>query len=698
MALRRYHNDPHIAFPTPGRATDIFYPNTYREYRAYPYDPYDPYERRLSRRRDRKEREPEHDGPVEKKINELREDLDGYSGDLGWSLEFATAWCYRHLLGNRTEVVDMIDNARQLVDEITIRVPEMLFDGLDKALFGGKLEKMVRLRWKLFASSTPGVTAAPGIHGRRICIQLNKAPFENGDGDIDDLLDAMIHQMIHAFFLVCCGAQPKGANQDGRLSDGLHFGVLLYTIMDISRRCLKGPLLLIFYSKDRRTAERERQLVFAPNNRARRDPRLAFVTLDTRGTAMGLPPADGESHCTHENGSTTRPQIKNWQVQNYSVAIDLAMDEKGDDIYDLKPNRELLPSKRCCGPASATYVELVWSGKRIMIPKEKAMKFPSLKKAIEKDSKKELKVPDCSPELLNFLWDFIARGDYHDPDPLPLEDRKTVDYASLQGPPVIDAHDSYTRAEEAEGREQEGQSMLTHIRIFKLGEALKFEELQQYALLRLYTMRVTHENPLPALTELYNEAGDDKSKPIHSELHKWAREFLIRSASRTDRHHHHQQYNPSHHYYNNNTGTGDSNLCTLLRHYKDAFTTLAKKSEAFKDDCNHVQNELFARHHSPNIPNFYSDHQQHQTWDPYAWAAAAPHYYHLPAPPLTSSLLDDSSMLHRRRSWDALGLRDDVARLLMSVETLDPRYWVPYIGRDGRRKARNVLTMEKVYI
>ena len=54
---------------------------------------------------------------------------------------------------------------------------------------------------------------------------------------------------------------------------------------------------------------------------------------------------------------------------------------------------------------------------------------------------------------------------------------------------------------------------------------MEFEELQYYALKRLYDMTTTSDDPIEALREIYNEHSRDSGEPIHSELHKWSRKF-----------------------------------------------------------------------------------------------------------------------------------------------------------------------------
>ena len=496
-----------------------------------------------------------------------------HAGDLGWTLEYATAWCYKHLIGNQTGVADAIDRVRELesVEQIT---PFIMFDFLDKALFRNKLRGMVYLRWKTMMSCSPGTTSAPGVVSGipRVCIELNLTPFEDDDSDVDDLLDVLIHQMIHAFFLVACGAQPKSAKQDGRLLDGLHFGVIMSTIRDITRRCREGGLDVIFYAANR------------AGNTLRRNDCRQYISVDPRGSASGSAPADGQTHCNHDNRQVRPAQIKNWQVENYSVSIDLGMDGKGDVIWDLDKSSVLVSTDRLKGPPSSSYVELIWDDKRVMVPREKALKHKSLKKPLEKDEKMELKVPECSESVFVQIYNFFTCGSTQKD-----VDQVFVDAASraprTKGPPVL-IPSSHTSIDSPVG-------MINHLQIFKVAESMKFEELQEHVMKRLWEMPATTDDPIKALKLLYNDK--DNSGPVHAELHKWARHFLAKregSNGNTGYEYGWQGYQRNFAMAgygfpmgSGNLAVGTSNYEKLGSYHLSAFRELYHRNLALKDDC-----------------------------------------------------------------------------------------------------------------
>ncbi|TKA29128.1 hypothetical protein B0A50_03638 [Salinomyces thailandicus] len=584
MPRRAYLNDL-TTFPILNRNRDIYYPGVYEPHRAYAYD--------ACRRR-------YYDTlpPGERKLAVLRDKSLDHAGDLGWTLEYATAWCYRHLNGNQTGITDAVNHLRE-IDDVDEDTPFIAFDILDRALFNHKLEGMVYLRWKSLPSCSPGITSAPGVVKGipRVCIELNRLPFEAGEAHMDDLLDALIHQMIHAFFLIACGAQTKTAKPDDRLMDGLHFGVILFTIRDITRRCYDGALDLIFYAANR-----------TGDNNLSRQARNHFISLNPRGSAAGLEMADGQSHCGHDNRYVRPAQMQNWQVERYSVALDLGMDSKGDKIYDLDASSNFNATERLKGPPSSTYVELIWDDKRVMVPRESALKYSSLKKPLEKDEKMELKVPDCSFEVFCQLYNyFTCGGTKKDAQRWVIHDDEPLSHARLA--PLLAIYtlnNNKSNNNSNNGNPQADNSdsdsgVNVHLQLFKVAEAMKFEELERHVLKRLWQLPYSIDNPIKTLQHLYNDQAD--TGPVHAELHRWARAFLLRCENDEDI----MGYNSSssssssssiaaqhlHHHNNiNNTNRpwtrGWSNYEKLLAYFGEDFREMYHRCAALRDDCRTV--------------------------------------------------------------------------------------------------------------
>jgi hypothetical protein len=656
---------------------DLFSPVVYRHGRRSRDDRYYPYDFRQRHRRT-------DDGlpAVRKTLEELTEPGLVRHGDLGWTLEYATAYCYKHLNSNRPGIVDTIDTARQA--PLCKKAPFLIFDSFDRTMFQGKLKGMVYLKWRTLSDNSPGVTSAPDVRDSRVCIELNIGPYEERGADLDDLLDALIHQMIHAYFLICCGRQTKGTTQDGRLLDATQFGVLMYTIKEISGDCLDGPLRLTFYSHKRARLARGAGRPFERSDfnayehygvRAR-----PYIDIDPCGNTVGPPPNDGQSHCMHDNRRFRGAEIRNWQVSHYACAIELDMDEKGDTVYDLDISGELLPVERLRGPPSSTYVELIWDEKRVMVPRDKVMEFESLKKPGKREGKYELHLPKCDFHILKCLWDFIQHRKYS-PQYSYLDPATSQRREEMRGPPII-VHGSGFDATDG---------VAVHIRVFKTAESMKFSELQKYAMERLYEMPTTSEDPITALKEIYNEY--DKGKPIHAELHKWARKFLARTDEPHHIHTHNQSwdlwandYRQSLHHYPSYRGT--SNYEKLISIHGDRFQELYHRNPALKDDSKLVVAQLSYPGHLADDATFSVPTPLGSSMYAPSTSLGRPSYIEAPhLPPLA-----------RRRSfsdyYDPIDWRFDRPRsppwqasAVSAAALLTPPYTYPRLGSSGLRAA-----------
>jgi hypothetical protein len=341
----------------------------------------------------------------------------------------------------------------------------------------------------------------------------------------------------------------------------------------------------------------------------------------------------------HDNRRFRGADVRNWQVSNYASAIELDLDKKDNTIYDLDVSGELKPVERLQGPSSSTYVELVWDGKNVMAPREKALEFESLAKSGKKEGKYELHMPKCDFLTLKCVWDFIQHKEYSPREPdSDAEASKGCD--EPKGPPII-VH--------GKGKDKDADDatdgVVVHIRVLKAADSMKFSELQKYALERLYDMPTTSDDPITALKEIYDNA---ESKPINADLHKWARKFLARTdessharhacSDRGDpwgpagshHHHHHHYYHDPHPY------RGTSNYEKLISIHGDRFTELYHAHPALKDDSKLVVAELSYPGHltddHPSVPTPINNNSTlmsrmpHHPAAAYVPAAALPHY------------------------------------------------------------------------
>lgn len=594
MALHNFHNNHRVAFPTPWRGRNVYHSNVYTG--GHPHGLFNPRNRYYSH--------PDTFKDVTDFRDLYNKSLNDQSGDLGWSLDYATAWGYRYLVGNRPEIADCIDAIRELGEEVMRDTPYLIFNYIDRAMFGSKLKNMVYLRWKSLPGHVCGRTSAPGIIGTRITVEINCVPFLEADDDeeatIDELLEALIHQMIHAFFHVCCGAQKKGEKADGRMSDGLHFGVLLRTIADISHYCDGGPLTLIFHAHKRRQLPLSEEGMAGLMRRSCR-PSGSFIALDPSGNCIGPAAADGQTHCMHDNRRITKSMIQNWQVESYSKFLELDMESKGTAIFDFDgAGKDFKEYDRLKGPPSVSYAELVWDGKHVMVNREKALAFASIEWPLKKHGRYELEIPKCDVMTFRCVYDFVQKGEYVGNEPVVSDGMREHILQPVNprmGPPVLHTRrlDGQIRAERVEL--EPATDVLKHLRVFKVAEKLKFEELLAYSLRKLWSVTNSQDHPMSCLEELYEYHKDKTSGPIHPELHKWSRAFLERREDYAPLGlaNLQQQQLLGMMMSFPNIGLGatpaTTNLRKLVQWYPDRFKHLWMKSQSFRDDIELVQRQ-----------------------------------------------------------------------------------------------------------
>jgi hypothetical protein len=117
-------------------------------------------------------------------------------------------------------------------DELDIypraEMPFRLFNELDQELFRGVLKANVYLKWSDLTIHRHGATSRPGCKSNRVTIELNKRFLwyrRELHWSRGALLAALIHQMTHAYFLICC---VENVQHD--LGHGLGFSAVLYQI------------------------------------------------------------------------------------------------------------------------------------------------------------------------------------------------------------------------------------------------------------------------------------------------------------------------------------------------------------------------------------------------------------------------------------------------------------------------------------
>jgi SprT-like family len=138
---------------------------------------------------------------------------------------------------HRLSLVPAIHSPQQL---------HFLFQNLDKCLFREVLKSNISLR---FSSNLPpsihGSTSALGVFGNQIVISLNSDLMRHPASLA--VVASLIHQMSHAYLLVCCGfgsSRVDGERHD--LKHGLAFSSIVHTIQDLLFDDARIPLPDLF--------------------------------------------------------------------------------------------------------------------------------------------------------------------------------------------------------------------------------------------------------------------------------------------------------------------------------------------------------------------------------------------------------------------------------------------------------------------
>ncbi len=127
---------------------------------------------------------------------------------------------------------------------------QSLFQNLDKYLFREVLKNNVSFR---ISSNLPpsirGSTSALGVFGNQIVVSLNSDLVHHPSRLT--LVASLIHQMAHAYLLVCCGFGDGNADDERHdLKHGLAFSSIVHTLQDLLVDDARIPLPDLFYCSD----------------------------------------------------------------------------------------------------------------------------------------------------------------------------------------------------------------------------------------------------------------------------------------------------------------------------------------------------------------------------------------------------------------------------------------------------------------
>ncbi|QDS77291.1 hypothetical protein FKW77_004365 [Venturia effusa] len=409
------------------------------------------------------------------------------------TVDEATVAIFKHIENSKEEIWRLIRvGRRRLFEDAAQNLAAFLRDSarlFDRAFFEGTLHNHVKL-----ILDDPKDEIAPGLGGRtkmasdgsNVVVMLPISPIKwmlarrKNEAGLDLAWAAILHQLIHAYFMVACGPQTDGKDPDGRLKHGEHFGCLMYKISDVFAK--NGyPIPMGFgNSLPRPVRGHAIELTRDRINRAARKN----CTL-----------------CTWDVETIKKEKIDEWYKKKCMKAVDPDI-----FIFDFEHDTVEEKSSSKCGDKK-DWVELVL-GKQSYKLDRKATNFSYVKKRFEDDTRKFDMPSWTEVETLKSFMSFLTQGRW-DPD---LSETQN----GTKGPALLlkYSHNAETPVQ-------------NDIAMYQLGVCLDIEPVKRIAHSRLVNHQFTHESGHDIVRAIYS----DPPHPPDEGLRSWARKFFERHST-----------------------------------------------------------------------------------------------------------------------------------------------------------------------
>ena len=399
-----------------------------------------------------------------------------------------------------------------------ILLPVRVFHQLDRELFRGVLRGQVCLSGESSLSpAVHGATRGPGHQYGRVTILLNPQLVITERPEV--ILATLIHHMAHAYFIVCCGYGPGQDQHD--LKHGLPISTLFWTI--------KGRFL--------RNHRSFPGLFRCTDSLVGHSPASSFGQLGMEGQSYcswHCNDYEDFQACFHYLHNTLRPhKVDSKKLDDEEGPFPVEKQFPRSQYFHLfRPGVNVLePVPRSQWemdhPAN-TLVEFHYQGKAIPLGLGYLRYYAKFRAHLSENGFPVVKVPkDVGTKAFQSIILFAKSGGY-EPNWRPDTDR-------LNGPPKIDTGNGNVS--------ETGPCVPAEdFRVYAAAQSVGFEELQQYALRRLYSQSLLKgSEPMDFVEEVYTgkEPGKDKLvacgkgwKP-DADLREFMRAFL--AANHPDR-------------------------------------------------------------------------------------------------------------------------------------------------------------------
>lgn len=466
-------------------------------------------------------------------------------------------------------------------------LPFMVFDQLDQEMFRSVLKGNVYMKWS--------VKMPDGIYATTLTADPRKRPRITiilsrllSDASRADVLCTLIHQMMHAYFLQCCGYKGQDGGRDGHdLCHGPEFQALLSTI---SHRCsLGGPRQFTENLANPIPIRPGARRISARRGSPRSNWSNCYAAVSTRHGSTKIDDQNWRDMAIAKVRSLNdKPQTLPEQLSDLSRLLEFLVPVKDGvppTVLDIplpsKP-RSPRPSEQniyyidlatstISNPLPRThyhlppesYIELCFGSQTFPLPRDRiAPHLPGLAKSPYFTNKHILCLPSWSNQTdLVILYGFLLGS------PSSSSPATNSDPAQLPVFPIINTYDPESTA-----------MVKAFVSVFHIAVALEFRPLACYAIDTLHSLPYMRENPIAVLESIYHPP---ESLPQVPELQNWAKKWLAHRIPHADGWEDYAAMYPT-------------NLSVVKEHpnWKQAYVTLRQRGTALVTDIDEVEAEI----------------------------------------------------------------------------------------------------------
>ncbi|KAL8760674.1 MAG: hypothetical protein Q9184_003159 [Pyrenodesmia sp. 2 TL-2023] len=420
------------------------------------------------------------------------------SRNLGLSVEEAFTLAEKALKGHvRTKIRCIPYRGNRIRFQMRQKLPFQVFNKLDAEFFRSVLQRNVSLGWSVLPVGIMSRTCRAG-HRDNPRIRIELSPHLLHEGHQEDILAALVHQMVHAYYLQCCGYRDRGSTGAGHdLEHEQPFQALLECV---GEHC--EPLR-----------------------------KLSPLNLWTPPGPVSRHTTSQDSHCGASccygrNRRFNHVDLRDWRDVAKAKAKSLEEAQKSKDsplqnVYSVDKDGKESPPKSMkdwhLPPEACVFLE--WEKRIYPVPRTSVPDRPALTSSpCFKEGNLQLPPGTKEPEFLS-LYHFVAHGVY--PPSLNILNSATATHHQVsQGPPKIKPHDANVPT-----------YLIELITAFHLGKSLHYKSLCDFALAGLYCLPSTAEDPVAVLEKIYRVPKD--CYHINLPPSPWSPDSRLRGWTRT---------------------------------------------------------------------------------------------------------------------------------------------------------------------